>query len=58
MMSRKDYISTAHILKAWSTGFPGVEVSQIKFVVNNFADMFENDNPNFDRNRFKEAVYE
>jgi hypothetical protein len=58
MMSRKDYISTAHILKAWANGFPAVEVSQIKFVVNNFADMFENDNPNFDRARFKEAVYE
>ena len=58
MMSRKDYISTAHILKAWANGFPAVEISQIKFVVNNFCEMFENDNPNFDRNRFKEAIYE
>lgn len=58
MMTRKDYVKTASLLSVWINKFPDVDTEQARFVVNGFADMFESDNPRFDRKRFKEAIYE
>ena len=58
MMTRKDYVETASILKSFYNGFKEIEIEEMRFLTNSFADMFEADNPRFDRKRFKEAVYE
>jgi hypothetical protein len=52
MMTRKDYISTAKILNDAINGAFENESE----VVEAFADMFEQDNPTFDRSRFIYAV--
>jgi hypothetical protein len=53
MMTRKDYVSTAEILN----GFVDVIPSEIMVeLVEDFVEMFQNDNPNFDYNRFLKAV--
>ena len=57
MMSRKDYVQFASLLNSMHHGFPTLHIDVKKFLVNNMADIFENDNPNFDRTRFKDAVY-
>lgn len=57
MMTRKDYIETANILNAFYFRRAELEPDEMKFLTNSFADMFELDNPRFDRKRFKEAVY-
>ena len=56
MMTRKDYIAVANILNRYWNNFP-VEVSEYKWLVVDFMEMFANDNPNFNREKFKEAVY-
>lgn len=52
MMTRKDYVATAEILKGYA-----LELGQGSFedLVNDFAEMFENDNPNFKYETFREA---
>jgi hypothetical protein len=52
MMTRKDYIATAEILKFASDKAHPALFSKI---VNDFAVMFAKDNPRFDVNRFHEA---
>ena len=52
MMTRKDYIATAEILKYASTKTHPALFSKM---VNDFAEMFAKDNERFDVNRFHEA---
>jgi hypothetical protein len=52
MMTRKDYVATAEILSNYTQHF---DVGTFADIVNDFADMFENDNPRFDHDRFVEA---
>jgi len=52
MMTRKDYIATAEILKYMSDKTHPALFSK---VVNDFALMFAKDNDRFDVNRFHEA---
>jgi len=60
MMTRKDYVRFAGLLNSMHNGFPAdmFAVDTKRFLVNNMCDIFETDNPNFDRKKFKEAVYE
>ena len=52
MMTRKDYVATAEILSNYSMYF---DTNLFADIVNDFADMFENDNPRFNHERFVEA---
>ena len=52
MMTRKDYVATAEILKYASNKIHPAVFSKI---VNDFAEMFAVDNPRFDVTRFHEA---
>ena len=58
-MTKKDYIRFASLLNSMDKGFPDEMFSHQakKFLVNNMCDIFEMDNPRFDRGKFKEAVY-
>jgi hypothetical protein len=56
MMTRKDYVAVAEILNRYLSNYP-VEISDFKELVFDFADMFADDNPNFNEDRFIEAVY-
>ena len=51
-MTRKDYVSTAEILKYASNKMHPALFTK---VVNDFAEMFAKDNPRFDVTRFHEA---
>ena len=51
-MTRKDYVSTAEILKYASNKMHPALFTK---VVNDFAEMFAKDNPRFDVIRFHEA---
>ena len=51
-MTRKDYVSTAEILKYASDKTHPALFTKI---VNDFAEMFAKDNPRFDVVRFREA---
>jgi hypothetical protein len=52
MMTRKDYVSTAEILKGYA-----LELGQGSFeeLVSDFGEMFETDNPRFNFDKFREA---
>jgi hypothetical protein len=52
MMTRKDYVATAEILKYMSDK---VHPALFSKTVNDFAQMFAKDNPRFDVKRFHEA---
>jgi hypothetical protein len=52
MMTRKDYVSTAEIL--WQIR-NAVTPEIHSHLVNEFAEMFANDNPRFDQTRFENA---
>lgn len=67
MMTRKDYISTAGILKE-AISFAKENspensqalyhsIESIQFVAEQFADLFSNDNPNFNEDTFFKAVH-
>jgi Fe-S-cluster formation regulator IscX/YfhJ len=56
MMTRKDYVKTAEILKNYYDNNP-VELSDFKYLVFDFVDWFEEDNPNFNEEKFLEAIY-
>jgi hypothetical protein len=58
-MTKKDYVRFAYLLNSMDKGFPADMFSYEarKFLVNNMCDIFETDNPLFDRAKFKEAVY-
>lgn len=55
MMTRKDYIATAEIIKSYNLQLPEIVLEKL---VNDFAEMFKNDNPRFDANRFRVAAME
>lgn len=59
MMTKKDYVRFAYLLNSMHNGFDEDMISYEakKFLVNNMCEIFETDNPNFDRDKFKEAVY-
>jgi hypothetical protein len=53
MMTRKDYVTTANILNSYAKSIrPEIWVD----LVEDFVEMFQNDNPNFDTERFIQAV--
>ena len=56
MMTRKDYVKTAEILNNWWNNCP-VELSDFQDLVYDFSDWFSDDNPNFNEEKFMEAVY-
>jgi hypothetical protein len=58
MMTRKDYIATAKIFNSYAeAGQDNLLISSlVKSMVEDFADLFANDNPNFDEQRFLDAV--
>lgn len=55
MMTRKDYVATAEIIKSYNLQLPEIVLEKL---VNDFAEMFKNDNPRFDANRFRVAAME
>lgn len=58
-MTRKDYIEVAKILNSYAVAAQEsnlVSSFVIKSIADDFADLFANDNPNFDRTRFENAV--
>ena len=52
MMTRKDYIKTANILKEFVDEIPQITYEDL---VNEFAEWFKSDNDNFDFARFEKA---
>jgi hypothetical protein len=54
-MTRKDYERFAGLLNSINKGFPDFEAK--RFLINNMCEIFETDNPRFDRSRFMDAVY-
>jgi len=52
MMTRKDYIKTANILKGFVDEIPQITYEDL---VNEFAEWFKSDNDNFDFVRFETA---
>ena len=54
MMTRKDYIATAEILKEHFDNRP-IEIADYLDLVYSFADWFAEDNPNFNENKFVNA---
>jgi hypothetical protein len=59
MMTKKDYKRFAYLLNSMHHGFPDgmLNIDAKRFLVNNMCEIFESDNPNFSRTKFKEAVY-
>jgi hypothetical protein len=55
MMTRKDYVATANILSNYKDEIDFLVLSEI---ADEFAGMFENDNPNFDYQKFIDAIFE
>jgi hypothetical protein len=53
MMTRKDYVSTAEILSAYKESF--VDHFWYEDLVEDFAVLFAEDNPNFNHVKFREA---
>ena len=51
-MTRKDYVAVAEILESYSNE---IELTVFTDLVNEFADMFAEDNPNFKEEKFVEA---
>lgn len=58
MMTKKDYERFAYLLNTMNK-FPEdmFDSATKRFLVNNMCEIFETDNPRFDRAKFKEAVY-
>ncbi len=52
-MTRKDYVATANILNNY---VDEIDYLVLQEIVDEFAEMFENDNPNFDYQRFVDEV--
>ena len=57
-MTRKDYIATANILSSYlEQAEENILASLIvKSIAEDFADLFASDNPNFDEEKFLDAV--
>ena len=58
MMTRKDYVTTAEILNKVFTEHEMQKYAPVlvEKMVNRFTEMFASDNPNFDADRFAQAV--
>lgn len=54
MMTRKDYVATAEILKGFGDN-TSVNTNDFLDLVYDFADMFAADNPNFNEKKFAQA---
>jgi hypothetical protein len=54
MMTRKDYVKTAQILNNYVDEIDFLVLSEI---ADEFAGMFEDDNPNFNYQKFIDAVF-
>lgn len=54
MMTRKDYVKTAEILNNYVDEIDFIVLSEI---ADDFAGMFEEDNPNFNYQKFIDAVF-
>ena len=54
MMTRKDYVETANIL---NSKVDEIDFSILADLAEQFAEMFANDNPRFDHQRFIDAVF-
>lgn len=54
MMTRKDYVETANILNDYKDTIDFLNLSQLAL---DLAEMFANDNPRFDHQRFIDAVF-
>mgnify|MGYP003352144611 FL=1 len=52
-MTRKDYVATAKILNKYKTE---MESDVFADLTDDFSFMFENDNPNFNSEKFLEAI--
>ena len=57
MMTRKDYVATATILDNFIGDMPIKYEEQCYELAEQFADMFQADNPNFSREIFLNACY-
>ncbi len=55
MMTRKDYVATAKILNNYKDNIEYIVLSEM---ADEFAEMFESDNPNFDYQRFIDAIWQ
>jgi hypothetical protein len=55
MMTRKDYVATAEIIKSYNLQLPEILLENL---VDDFCEMFKEDNPRFDKNRFRVACLE
>jgi hypothetical protein len=55
MMTRKDYVETANILKLYKDDLPQ---DRFEDLVLDFASMFQEDNPRFLADKFQQACYE
>lgn len=55
MMTRKDYVATAKILNNYKDNIDYIILSEM---ADEFAEMFETDNPNFDYQRFIDAIWQ
>jgi hypothetical protein len=53
MMTRKDYVSVSEILAGYKVAM--IDEFWFEDLVNDFADFFAKDNPNFNRDKFKIA---
>jgi len=53
MMTRKDYVAVAEILAGYNQAM--IDNFWWEDLLNDFAIMFENDNPNFKRDKFIQA---
>lgn len=59
MMTRKDYVKTAEIIREfYDKGYWSHDQSEaIDEMIDKFVKYFESDNPNFKGDRFWEAIY-
>ena len=55
MMTRKDYVATAEIIKTYANDMP---VAVVEAMVEDFIEMFATDNEKFDSDWFWEACFE
>ena len=54
MMTRKDYVETANILKSYVDEIDYITLNNLAL---DFAEMFQNDNERFSEQRFIDAVF-
>jgi hypothetical protein len=54
MMTRKDYVATAEIINSYASE---IKLAVVEDLVNDFIEMFANDNEKFDSDRFWEECF-